>query len=313
MLSATATLRFIKSRVPPGPGLDELDVINDLAKRDFSAAETRIREQIERYRSNGGARLRLTRLLAGTLTVRGKLAEADRALITSAELYGARGLPGAALALQARRAEPIALYRGDRRAAMARLNEVLRASPVERLAPREQPLARLILTAAQVGDRQRAEALTAEFALNPGMSAGRARTYMRNFTRGAVLAMRDETLPQAIAAFRRAEHGICGYCAHVAMAGAFDRMGLPDSALTYYEKWAGAGEADWYGPGVYNIWQPLAFFRMGELYEAKGERAKAVDFYGRFADLWRDADPALQPRVREAKRRLANLVAEPRP
>jgi len=52
---------------------------------------------------------------------------------------------------------------------------------------------------------------------------------------------------------------------------------------------------------------------MGELYEAKGERAKAVDFYGRFADLWRDADPALQPRVREAKRRLANLVAEPRP
>lgn len=311
--SATATLRFIKSRVPPGPGLDELDVINDLAKRDFSAAETRIREQIERYRSNGGARLRLTRLLAGTLTVRGKLAEADRALITSAELYGARGLPGAALALQARRAEPIALYRGDRRAAMARLNEVLRASPVEQLAPREQPLARLILTAAQVGDRQRAEALTAEFALNPGMSAGRARTYMRNFTRGAVLAMRDETLPQAIAAFRRAEHGICGYCAHVAMAGAFDRMGLPDSALTYYEKWAGAGEADWYGPGVYNIWQPLAFFRMGELYEAKGERAKAVDFYGRFADLWRDADPALQPRVREAKRRLANLVAEPRP
>src|SRR5438094_486599 len=145
---------------------------------------------------------------------------------------------------------------------MARLNEVLRASPVERLAPREQPLARLILTAAQVGDRQRAEALTAEFALNPGMSAGRARTYMRNFTRGAVLAMRDETLPQAIAAFRRAEHGICGYCAHVAMAGAFDRMGLPDSALTYYEKWAGAGEADWYGPGVYNIWQPLAAPRL---------------------------------------------------
>src|SRR2546430_10113958 len=79
------------------------------------------------------------------------LAEADGALITSSELYGARGLPGAALALQARRAEPIALYRGDRRAAMARLNEVLRASPVERLAPREQPLARLILTAAQGG------------------------------------------------------------------------------------------------------------------------------------------------------------------
>jgi tetratricopeptide (TPR) repeat protein len=310
--SATATLRLIKSRVPSGPGRDELDIVFDLAKRDFGAAETRIRELMERYRGDGRAQLRLTRLLAGTLTVRGKLAEADRALIASAERYAARGLAGVALGLQARRAEPIALYRGDLRAARARWNEVLRASPVERLAARERPLARLILTAAQVGDRQRAEALVAEFARNPGVTPGRVRPYVRNFTRGAVLAMRDETLPQAIAAFRRAERGICGYCVHVAMAGAFDRLGLPDSALTYYEKWAAAGENDWYGPGVYNIWQPLAFFRLGELYEAKGERAKAVDFYGRFADLWRDADPALQPRVREAKRRLATLVAEPR-
>src|SRR2546430_17527245 len=128
------------------------------------------------------------------------LAEADGALITSSELYGARGLPGAALALQARRAEPIALYRGDRRAAMARLNEVLRASPVERLAPREQPLARLILTAAQEGGRQRDEAPNAEIALNPGTSAWRAKKYKWDFTRGADLATQEEQPTQATSA-----------------------------------------------------------------------------------------------------------------
>lgn len=124
--------------------------------------------------------------------------------------------------------------------------------------------------------------------------------------------MREETLPHAIAAFRRAERGICGYCVHVEMAEAFHRLGMPDSALAYYEQWAAAGEDLWYGPGVYNIWQPVAFLRLAELYEAKGERAKAVQFYRSFADLWREADPELQPRVREARRRLAELLAEPR-
>ena len=46
------------------------------------------------------------------------------------------------------------------------------------------------------------------------------------------------------------------------------------------------------------------------LYEARGERAKAVEQYTAFLDLWRDADPALQPQVREVKERLANLVGE---
>jgi hypothetical protein len=50
--------------------------------------------------------------------------------------------------------------------------------------------------------------------------------------------------------------------------------------------------------------------RLGELYEAKGDRANAVAYYSRFVDLWKDADPALQPAVREAKARLARLVGE---
>ena len=47
--------------------------------------------------------------------------------------------------------------------------------------------------------------------------------------------------------------------------------------------------------------------------QAKGERARAADFYGRFTELWREADPQLQPLVRDVKRRLAELLAGPRP
>ncbi len=47
--------------------------------------------------------------------------------------------------------------------------------------------------------------------------------------------------------------------------------------------------------------------RLGELYEAKGERAKAEGHYLQFVDQWKNADPVLQPKVTEVKRRLAHL------
>jgi len=79
----------------------------------------------------------------------------------------------------------------------------------------------------------------------------------------------------------------------------------------HYQRWADAGEDFWDG-GRYTIWQPVAYFRLGELYQEKGDTAHATEFYGKFAELWKDADAELQPRVKEAKRRIAELVAEPR-
>ena len=49
---------------------------------------------------------------------------------------------------------------------------------------------------------------------------------------------------------------------------------------------------------------PAALRRAGEMYEAKGDRKKALDYYGRFVDLWKDADPELQPGV-DAERMVA--------
>ncbi|MFL5516744.1 MAG: hypothetical protein ACJ8DJ_11345, partial [Gemmatimonadales bacterium] len=54
-----------------------------------------------------------------------------------------------------------------------------------------------------------------------------------------------------------------------------------------------------------------ALKRAGELSEAKGDRAKAADRYRRFVDLWKNADPELQPGVRDVRARLAKLSTEP--
>ena len=51
--------------------------------------------------------------------------------------------------------------------------------------------------------------------------------------------------------------------------------------------------------------------RLGELYEERGQLDKARDYYGRFVDLWKNADPELQPLVLEVGGRVARLSAEP--
>ena len=40
---------------------------------------------------------------------------------------------------------------------------------------------------------------------------------------------------------------------------------------------------------------------------AKGDRVKAGMYYRKFVELWKNADPDLQPKVVEVRRRLARL------
>ena len=43
------------------------------------------------------------------------------------------------------------------------------------------------------------------------------------------------------------------------------------------------------------------------IYDELGETEEAVEYYTRFIELWRDADPTLQPQVEEARDRLEAL------
>ena len=52
--------------------------------------------------------------------------------------------------------------------------------------------------------------------------------------------------------------------------------------------------------------------RLGELYEAKGDRQNALSHYLKFVDLWKDADPELQPKVTEVRARIARLKDQER-
>jgi tetratricopeptide (TPR) repeat protein len=52
---------------------------------------------------------------------------------------------------------------------------------------------------------------------------------------------------------------------------------------------------------------PRSFLARGRLYEQLGERESAAAAYTRFVELWKDADPALQPQLREAREGLGRV------
>jgi tetratricopeptide (TPR) repeat protein len=100
----------------------------------------------------------------------------------------------------------------------------------------------------------------------------------------------------------------CGFCDLAQLGDAYDRAGDADSAVTYFERYLQT-PGNRLGPDA--NWLARTLRRLGELHEAKGNRAKAAEYYGRFVDLWKNADPELQLSVRDAKARLTKLVAEP--
>ena len=83
-----------------------------------------------------------------------------------------------------------------------------------------------------------------------------------------------------------------------------DLAGQSDSAIAHFERFLGRPDPVY--PAV-RMYAGGAHKRLGELYEGKGDTAKAEAHYARFVELWKDADPEMQPRVGEARARLASL------
>ncbi|HEU4827983.1 MAG TPA: serine/threonine-protein kinase [Gemmatimonadales bacterium] len=127
----------------------------------------------------------------------------------------------------------------------------------------------------------------------------------------AFVAFSEGRWRDAALAFSRAHSKLhCMPCGELYVAMSWDRAGEADSAIAHYER---AYES----PVTDNLpedptFMPIGLMRLGELHEAEGNREKALLYYEAFLELWRNADPELQPKVAEARRRIAALSAEPR-
>ncbi|HZI29985.1 MAG TPA: tetratricopeptide repeat protein [Gemmatimonadaceae bacterium] len=49
---------------------------------------------------------------------------------------------------------------------------------------------------------------------------------------------------------------------------------------------------------------------LGDLYEARGDRAKAAEFYRRHIEVFKNPDPAIAKQVAAAREKLARVMGE---
>ena len=107
--------------------------------------------------------------------------------------------------------------------------------------------------------------------------------------------------------------GTCAECVSVRLGLAYDQANMPDSAIANYEEYLATPDPNRLDSDLDLFFRTRVWRRLGELYEAKGDRAKAAAYYEKFVRMWANADPDLQPQVSELRARLARLGdTEPR-
>ena len=96
----------------------------------------------------------------------------------------------------------------------------------------------------------------------------------------------------------------CVGCTYEQLARAFDAANMQDSAIAAYTRYVTI-PSPFTWPDEYGL--ARAHRRLGELYEAKGDVNRAKRHYATFVELWKNADPELQPKVAAVRARLAAL------
>ena len=99
----------------------------------------------------------------------------------------------------------------------------------------------------------------------------------------------------------------CPICIYVALGRAFDQAGMADSAIVMLERYLSTPWSNRFSLQADAINLAAVYKRLGELYEERGDRAKTASYAAKFVELWKDADPELQPKVREARALVVRL------
>jgi tetratricopeptide (TPR) repeat protein len=295
---AQATVdRMIENRIPRA-NLAAADL--PIARQDYEGAVAILRAGKD---SDPDWRAVTSSHLAGLARLRGKLAEAEREFGDAMAGWEGAGWGRRYLSDAVNLALLHLQLGGDVERGIQTVEDALERCPLETIPVLDRPYPELAEFYAIAGRLDQARTLLAghDAAIDPTL---------RWFTEGlrhsaeGYIALAEGNNAEAIAEFRLADDRSmfdCHWCALPPLADAYDLAGEPDSAVAVYERFLGEvviGRAELHAASRY---LPSVYERLGDLYEQRGDTARAIYYYGKLVELWKDADPELQPRVEAAR------------
>jgi tetratricopeptide (TPR) repeat protein len=302
--AADSTMVRFKKTLPAHSDIPADDARLLMARGQYQTADSLLTRALPAIKSDDVRGFSASLLSAGQL-IQGRVRESER-WETQSVVHAAGTPAGSAdrLGVSLDSAWNQAYYFNDANAARATIKRTLARLPMESLAPADRPWLSLLAIAAVMRDGAEARGYAA--ALERDLPTSKSATIVgyKDAVHGAV-AMAEDRPKDAIPLFETAHKGDVGrWDSGPLLAQAFDQTNQPDSAIVEFERYVATPDV-WlttsrnYLAGSYK--------RLGELYEAKGNASKAIENYQKFVDLWKDADPELQPAVRSAKARLEEL------
>ncbi len=304
--SAQASLAAMRAASRTPAFTVELEIGLAVQRGDYDSAGAMVRRlQDERRESVERQRLGSAQL-AGLAATQGRLAEADGQLRRLIEIDETGGRRETALFFEMVRAGMDLWFRGNPSRALQRAEAALRRRPLSDFDPRDRPYLGVAILFAEAGRPDRARALLNEFDRVVPEGDRRLALEARHAVLGAI-ALAERRAQDAIAEFRQQDQA-SEIGAAASLGRAYDLAGMPDSAIASYQRYL---DTPFLGRLPLDaMWRARALYRLGELYEERGNRVKAADRYAEFVKLWKLADPDLQPKVAEAKQRLEALSGE---
>ena len=196
--------------------------------------------------------------------------------------------------------------------ALAEAIRLLNRYPADSLPPIERHYLERAEFYASVGRIERARALVADFEEHIDAALQRHPNSRRALLRVAgEIALSEGRFDDAVTNFTLVNElsAWCTTCGLARLAYAWLKGGQADSALSVYERIVSTPTQGLNGDDV--RWLPDTYRGLGQLYEARNDTTNAIHYYNEFVELWKNADPELQPQVEDVKQRIAKLIGEP--
>jgi tetratricopeptide (TPR) repeat protein len=301
---AEAALAEMRDRLGANLRVDQASVSPAVARRDYEGAE-RLAAEI-RAQGRGLDHPEVDELLARLAMIRGKLTDAERYLEAALLARRKNGeLPWYVTDVWELAFLDV-LIRRDGAAGVRRLKAALDGVPPDSIPP-SMPAAQMQAAVyAHAGDAVAARRVLAESEA-VGASEDEVLELWSHWALG-VAALVEGQPREALGELEIWRTGIeddCRTCGLPDIGRAYEMAGQPDSALAAYERFIAT-------PWVEGLdWDALflahVYERLARLYEERGDRERAIDLHNALIELWRDADPELQPRVEAARQAIERL------
>jgi tRNA A-37 threonylcarbamoyl transferase component Bud32/tetratricopeptide (TPR) repeat protein len=245
--------------------------------------------------------------------LRGHLASSARSSADGDALDSARGSPRAPLSRALDSAFVSSWFLEQPAQSVKLLDAALARTPLRSINELRRPTLRVAAMYALASRPDRARSILTQYSSDMRDSALRNEQEPELHNTMAEIALAERRPMDAVAEFRKGDQRVdgpadgCEPCFLGRLGRAYDQANMADSTIAIYERYLADPDILGGFPLIGAVYTAGVHKRLGELYEAKGDREKALSHYLAFIALWKDADPELQPKVAEVKARVARM------